>query len=414
MSSTAELKKYLIDEDDGYLLSDNNNGKTIMLSGVWGVGKTHFWQNEIEPKVTQKLKEKDKSCTYISLYGKDSLGELKKEVFIRASTENVLLSKEVSIFGFEALSSIEESGLAIGKVLNAAKGLNHYRKSSKGIKRLQDGGIICFDDFERKSKEIDINDLFGFISQLAIDMKCKVVIILNSDVFEGEEANVFKTVKEKTVNKFFYFEPTIEELFGSIYDREDKRYEGLNDYKEDIFKAIKETEELNARIYIQILDNCLEWVRRRYDSSALRCLVLNTICFIQNNSILSYLSDKTDTYVNYDEIKFSSDIQNLFNSRFGFYDFQDRNRLKEKIDNFFDYLYNHITESDNSIQRIIPIEKQKILVQEIKDYEDRIKFILKFGYKLYVAENIEEDLYAKVSRFIKTGILPKQDKEQLL
>lgn len=206
MSNTAELKKYLIDEDDGYLLSDDNNGKTIMLSGTWGSGKTHFWQNEIEPKVTEKLKLKDKSCTYISLYGKDSLSELKKEVFIRASTENVLLSKEVSTFGFEALSSIEESGLAIGKILNAAKGLDTYRKSSKGIKRLQDGGIICFDDFERKSKEIDLNDLFGFISQLAIDMKCKVVIILNSDVFEGEEANVFKTVKEKTVNKFFYFD----------------------------------------------------------------------------------------------------------------------------------------------------------------------------------------------------------------
>jgi len=320
MSSTAELKKYLIDEDDGYLLSDNNNGKTIMLSGVWGVGKTHFWQNEIEPKVTQKLKEKDKSCTYISLYGKDSLGELKKEVFIRASTENVLLSKEVSIFGFEALSSIEESGLAIGKVLNAAKGLNHHRKSSKGIKRLQDGGIICFDDFERKSKEIDLNDLFGFISQLAVDMKCKVVIILNSDVFEGEEANVFKTVKEKTVNKFFYFEPTIEELFGSIYDREDKRYEGLNDYKEDIFKAIKETEELNARIYIQVLDNCLEWTKKGYElnENILKPLVLVSIFFSKYHYsfYIDNLESSDKVYEIYhafnENIELAKNIRNIF------------------------------------------------------------------------------------------------------
>ncbi len=81
---------------------------------------------------------------------------------------------------------------------------------------LVDGGIICFDDFERKSKKIDLNDLFGFITQLSIDMNCKVVIILNSDVFSGEEAKVFSNVKEKTVNKFLKFNPSKEEFFKII------------------------------------------------------------------------------------------------------------------------------------------------------------------------------------------------------
>ncbi len=62
---------------------------------------------------------------------------------------------------------------------------------------LVDGGIVCFDDFERKSKKIDLNDLFGFITQLSIDMNCKVVIILNSDVFKGEEARIFPKCKRE-------------------------------------------------------------------------------------------------------------------------------------------------------------------------------------------------------------------------
>ncbi|MBN2250225.1 MAG: hypothetical protein JW682_07800, partial [Campylobacterales bacterium] len=161
MSNTQKLKDYLIGED-GFLLNDMHNGKTIMLSGAWGSGKTHFWQNDLEPKLLEEFKKRDKSCTYISLYGKDSLNALKQEVFIKASSENSFLSKEVATFGFEALSSIEESDLVVGKVLSTAKGLNNYRKTTKGIKRLKDGGVICFDDFERKSKEIDLNDLFGF------------------------------------------------------------------------------------------------------------------------------------------------------------------------------------------------------------------------------------------------------------
>jgi len=88
MSNTEALKKYLIDESDGFLLNDDNNGKTIMLSGAWGAGKTHFWQEDIL-KGKQGLFEqlKDKACVYISLYGKDSLESIKKEVLIKASLD---------------------------------------------------------------------------------------------------------------------------------------------------------------------------------------------------------------------------------------------------------------------------------------------------------------------------------------
>jgi len=447
MSSTAELKKYLIDEDDGYLLSDDNNGKTIMLSGVWGVGKTHFWQNEIEPKVIEKLREKDKTCTYISLYGKDSLSELKKEVFIRASTENVLLSKEVSTFGFEALSSIEESGLAIGKVLNAAKGLNNHRKSSKGIKRLQDGGIICFDDFERKSKEIDLNDLFGFISQLAVDMKCKVVIILNSDVFEGEEANVFKTVKEKTVNKFFYFEPTIEELFGSIYDREDNKYKKLDNYSHDILKAIKETKELNARLYEQVLDNCLEWIKQRaYNQYELRALVLIIINFIKNHFIFDYRvlkqrnhtklytvldksyqkdgfleiaeyfiqtvpqislkikKDDFEKYLNGDRDRLPNDDSSEFIHR------MNSSMAKKNIEKKTDKRSSKETINENTTSESF-YEKLNNIFHENKNIFYALYY---YAYVLDVEYGVDKEKFDEINQFVKTGILLPKNKQVLL
>ena len=312
-TNTEKLKLYLLGDEvkKGFLLEEDNNGKTIMLSGAWGAGKTHFWNNEIEINNFQykecdkscdyekakweyfeyskglhsKLKEKKKACIYVSLYGKDNLDSLKKEVLIKASNDKLLLDKKVSAFGFEALVSIKDRDLDIGKFLNVVKNFYNYFKNTKGKNRL-DGGVICLDDFERKSKEIDLNDLFGFIAQLAIDMNCKIVIILNSDVFEGKEAEVFKRVKEKTVDKYFKFKPTIKELFNSIYS---EKYSLLDEYKDDILKSIEDTEELNARIYIQVLDNCLEWKKseRDLDKNVIRVLVLGTINFVLNHIILS-------------------------------------------------------------------------------------------------------------------------------
>lgn len=118
MSNTDTLKKYLLEKENAYLLDDNNNDKTIMISGAWGSGKTHFWQTEIEPVLKTKLK--DKACVYVSLYGKESLSDIKSDTYLSASGRNKL-STEVSTFGLEALSAIKDSDLAVGKAVKAGE-----------------------------------------------------------------------------------------------------------------------------------------------------------------------------------------------------------------------------------------------------------------------------------------------------
>ena len=291
MSNTETLKKYLLEKENAYLLDDNNNGKTIMLSGDWGSGKTHFWKNEIEPV----LKEKQ-IAIYISLYGKESINEIKFDIFKEAYNSQVkedIISKSASLFHSVAPSFGEKS------LTEGFTKLNQESKTKKATEFLKQGSIICFDDFERKSEKINLNDLFGFISQLSIDLNCKTVIILNSDAFTGKEAEIFSNVKEKTISKFFHFNPSIEELFTSIFDN--PKYTLLNKYKEYLLSIIKESGELNARIYIQVLNNCLEWVREKENPytlnivqkdlhicNKLRVLVLNTICFVKNQCILVF------------------------------------------------------------------------------------------------------------------------------
>jgi hypothetical protein len=419
MSTLKVLKEYLVG-DGGYLLNPDNNGKTVMLSGAWGSGKTHFWQNEIEPKLSEKLREDDKACVYVSLYGKDNIEALKNEILFRAyesiKDENKLAKRAISAFGFGSrLLSVSVGGIRANTraVGDAVESFFESKKIDEAESFLADGGLICLDDFERKSKHIDLNDLFGFIAQLAIDMNCKVVIILNSDVFEGEEANIFKTVKEKTVNKFFYFEPTIDELYTLIYNSNEK-YKRLDDYKDDILNAIKETEELNARIYIQVLDNCLEWVDKEYSMDVVKVLVLTTMNFNLNHIILEYVelgpvssfyhmgSDNTYMYnilEKYHDVIQRMSILGVESNDFSEYTFWD---VKKRI---------HIEVKRKGKEQIDIYSEQiqKMILDELIENGKELKAIWKYGYQLYCMNIAGKKIYNLIINFIKSGILLKNE-----
>ncbi|MCB4782668.1 MAG: hypothetical protein LGB70_07475, partial [Sulfurovum sp.] len=427
MSTLKALKEYLVGAG-GYLLNDDNNGKTVMLSGAWGSGKTHFWQNEIEEDLTKELKEKNKACVYVSLYGKDNIEVIKSEILQKAYSgvkkENTKQTKAISAFGMgtKILAGISIFGIKVDAqdISNETKNYYDEKKIEEATDFLSDGGLICFDDFERKSKKIDLNDLFGFISQLAIDMNCKIVIILNSDVFEGEEANVFKTVKEKTVNKFFYFEPTIEELFNSIYESNEK-YKKLDVYRAKILKAIEETEELNARIYIQVLDNCLEWIENRNEGTGLKVLVLVTVNFILNNFVLDYLIPKRiegGMSVPYHSIRYKifkkyptqiADSISRVNST-TMAEFREEISLRdyEKLIGNIERVLNGKTKEG---QPIYTAAIQENYFNFLNNKKNEIKAIWKYGYELYCMDTIDEATYKVIANFVKSGILLKLTEE---
>jgi len=402
VSTTKELKEYLINEDDGFLLNPDNNGKTIMLSGAWGSGKTHFWQNEVSPK----LKEKQTNI-YVSLYGKESIDEIRFDILKEAYNSQVkenFISKSASLLSRIAPSFGEKS------LTDGFEKLNKEAKGKKATEILQLGSVICLDDFERKSKKVDLNDLFGFISQLAIDMHCKIVIILNSDVFDGEEANVFKNVKEKTVNKFFYFEPTIEDLFYSIAN--DEKYNPLDNYKKEILKVIEETEEINARIYIQVLDNCLEWIEKGYDASSITTLILSTIFFIKNHEVLNYRIAKKDkkqySIVTYFLDEGYYDIAGfLQNTAPQLFSSDKTCACKESIQ----MMNNHLNKSkkeDKELKSDDYYKRQNKIFDENKNF---FRDFIFYVYVLKIDDRISQNEFEKINEFVKTGILSKQTKE---
>ncbi len=203
MSNQKRLEEYLVGNKEkkelGYLKSDISNGKVIMLSGKWGSGKTFFWKNKVQTVLNDENKKIPNH--YISLYGKTSIQEIKNEMFLKIfeSVDSSELEEKGTKLAKNTVDLISLFTKSVGidlskltdKPFEDLEKILENKKLKKTVEYLNSGAIICFDDFERKSKDIDLNDLFGFITNLTIEFDCKVVIILNDDVFEGEEKKIF-------------------------------------------------------------------------------------------------------------------------------------------------------------------------------------------------------------------------------
>ncbi|NPA64253.1 MAG: hypothetical protein GXO16_04685, partial [Epsilonproteobacteria bacterium] len=140
---TAEkIKSFLLgpNGNDGYLFDEISKHKLIMIAGRWGTGKTYFWKGTIE----NDLKERGKPVVTLSLYGKESIDDIKQELFYLLYYHDKrgkdLIEKAYSVFG--SLSKISRKAAAIFEEIDKR---NNVQKEKKALKILDNHAIICFD-----------------------------------------------------------------------------------------------------------------------------------------------------------------------------------------------------------------------------------------------------------------------------
>jgi len=412
MNTIKKLKDYLIEKEE-YLLK--NHAKVLMISGTWGSGKTYFW-HESDESIEKMLNNKEKPNIYISLYGKTSLKSIENEVFIKAyykslnreDDEKDIIEKLSSTFSSLTGVIDDFSGTNITKPIEYIKSLNQSHKDDKVKKFIEDGLIICFDDFERKSTNVDLNDLFGFITNLALQYKAMVVIILNDDIFEGKDKKVFATIKEKSVNKFLKYQPLYEELFDVIFSN----FELDEANKSVILHAFKDLKILNARIYHDTLENLQEYLSKYPDvnNEEIRYFVLTKIHFNLNHIVFKFDNDIQDEWIlptifdNLSDIPI--DLINSLNSKI----IHDKNQAYIQSE-VIDYLKLMITSKYKYKQKpdketeIKPTEK---LAEDLKKVDKYVNIIWSFWeleVKLEYRKDVEKEKINIINDFIETGIL---------
>lgn len=204
MASVENLEKKL-----EQLLVKNEKSFAIALTGEWGVGKTHFWQNFYQ---NRRKDFKHKKYAYVSLFGIETLEALKYEIAIKSHStkqKTDLLSGVKGFFtkGLDNLKipDLESNGFALSVSKNIISNI---------IGGMIKDTVICIDDLERKSDKLDVKDVMGLINQLKLENNCQIIVILHSEKTD----DTFKEYKEKIFDDILLLDDNLSILKNSFTD----------------------------------------------------------------------------------------------------------------------------------------------------------------------------------------------------
>jgi hypothetical protein len=197
----SEIRRFLATEEP----------EVICISGQWGVGKTFAWDRYLRDAQAQR-KVKFGHYSYVSLFGVNSLDELKYSIF-----ENIVQSSAIGIK--PSLETVKSNTKAVAerigrKAIPIISQIPIFRNYVGGVGPalflFVNKTIICFDDIERAGKGLEIRDILGLASSLKEHKNCKVCLILNDEALE-EKNQQFRTYFEKVVDTSLKFAPSAQE-----------------------------------------------------------------------------------------------------------------------------------------------------------------------------------------------------------
>lgn len=397
-------------------LLEEKNSFVAILSGEWGIGKTYFWK---------KLTKNEKRVAYISLFGHNSLDDIKTAIMSEIGMIQEDKFKEFT----ERTKDLQIFGIGVGGFFSM------FTKED-----LQDI-IICFDDFERLSNKLDLKDILGLISYLKEEKNCKIIMLLNENELDTEvESNeqsrseIFAQKKEKIVDYSFSFIPNYDESYKIVQN--DIEY-FQTDWVKEFFREI---ELKNIRIMKQaiLLLNHFTFIKdyglddkvvKEFSKIALNLFVFKAKCNVsykEYGDICTYKYEKSMATVNDLNIEENTKYEKCLPHILAFesankdncervvYDFMDTNlidkenlkclleennknvhyyKIKEDIASLIHkYLYGFKTTDDENSKKIIDIViKHKDNLHHMYSYKS-FRYHKQNYYQGKLREDIEKEI----------------------
>jgi hypothetical protein len=193
---SSDRNKHVSDYLSYYLELPYSPNYAVLVSGPWGVGKTHLIKNFLQ----RKFDLKERKYVYISLYGLSSLEEI----------DEALLEAIYPALGWRAT----KVAARVGKSLLKRVGVEADVKITDLVNRF-DPNVFIFDDLERY--EAPISKALGYINQFVEHDGCKVIIVANEAEIPGGDD--YHRRREKLIGKALEVQSAFEDAFGFFLSR---------------------------------------------------------------------------------------------------------------------------------------------------------------------------------------------------
>jgi len=176
----------------------------VIVTGKYGIGKTYYLENLLFPeikKIKKDLGSEEKYKTIkISLFGVSSIEEIEKLIFFEAYP--ILKKKGIQIFGGLLKGAAKFVSIDVDEVFKDSgltpSEINNYENF-----------VICFDDIDRKSTDLNLSEVYGFINNLVENKSAKVILVANEDTLRKEmnvnDIDTYSILREKVIGVSFPF-----------------------------------------------------------------------------------------------------------------------------------------------------------------------------------------------------------------
>ena len=160
--------------------------KCVLIKGEWGIGKTYF------------LRKKylcDKKHIYISLFGLNSIEEVKIEIY----------SKLDRVLNFITNGVNRIRGSSINLPFGSISIPYFENDIEKAIEKKckKEKFIIVIDDLERKSSNIKMEAILGIIESISNINNSLIIVVANENKIIEEEKSIYLSFSEKVIQKIY-------------------------------------------------------------------------------------------------------------------------------------------------------------------------------------------------------------------
>jgi len=212
----------------------------IALSGKWGTGKTHLW-NEVKAGSGD---DKVKNALYVSLFGLSSIDQVKRKLI-----ETAIPGVESHGGLFDGLKNLFRAGVKAAsehyKALAALNDLNVLLMAPVVLRNK----LIVIDDIERKHEKLGIDEVLGFIDEYSQQHVSRFVLVLNDDQLstKDDQKKLWATFREKVIDQEIKLSTSADEAFSIAIGLRPSKY------AEAIKKASITCSLTNIRVVVKVI-----------------------------------------------------------------------------------------------------------------------------------------------------------------
>lgn len=230
-------------------MNSEKNPLSILINGKWGIGKTYAYN--------QFKKAKRNNNYYISLFGINSLEELKESIIkevLFPELKKLNSNNTLNVMGSylkKVTKIIPVIGEEISKVANVIPNIRELTKviNIENLK-FSEKSIICIDDIERVNEKIHFKELMGLFERLS--KKTNIVIIGNIEELSENQKEVYETYREKVID----FEYKVDNLSDNVIKDAMKKYDWNIEANNKVIEIFKKFGKDNLRT-LRLLNNFL-------------------------------------------------------------------------------------------------------------------------------------------------------------